>query len=135
MPPLNNLFCDYDTLKNIEAVKDTKFFWRLSAVIVTLEIMKKINAGIASQNFLTFEDILTGCSLDRGTLETVVEDLSKQVTSMSIFFDTMESYVAELDNRLKMMAECYKAIQKLQIDNQIISPTDEIPDPAIVWRS
>lgn len=103
-------------------------------MIVTVEMMKRINAGIASKKYLLMRDIANGCSLDPLALEAAIESLDTPVTSMSVFFDALSSYIIELENRMKMMSECYKAIQKLQIDNEIITVTDEDPDPAIIWR-
>lgn len=102
---------------------------------ITVDMMKKINAGIASKKYLTVKDIAAGCSLDAGALEAAAdEDMDKQITSMTMFFDILSAYLAEIDNRMKMMNECYKAIQKLQMDNDMIQVTDETPDPAIIWR-
>lgn len=101
---------------------------------ISVEMMKRINAGIASKNYLTVRDMISGCDLDEKALEAAAGNLDTQLTTMTLFFDTLSSYLAEIDNRMKMMSECYKAIQKLQLDNDMIHISDETPDPAIIWR-
>lgn len=101
---------------------------------ITIGMMKKVNATVKSGSFLAMRDLIDECGLDEGVLQTAVGDLDAKVKSMSGFFDAMHKYVAQLDNRLKMMKECYQAIQKLQADNELIEITPEIPDPPIIWR-
>lgn len=101
---------------------------------ITVDMMKRVNAGIASKKYLTMADIASGCSLDAAALEAAVESLDTEVKSMDMFFEAMSKYIALIGERLTMMSECYKAIRQLQIDNEIIFITDEDPDPAIVWR-
>lgn len=45
----------------------------------------------------------------------------------------MDAYLKELHKRVKMLNECYMAIQKLQIENDIIEASQELPDPPIIW--
>lgn len=101
---------------------------------ITIDTMKKINATVKSGKYLTMGDLVGECGLDEGVLQMAVGDLAAQIKSMTGFFDAMNSYIAQLSNRLKMMSECYLAIQKLQLDNDMIEKTPEMPDPPIIWR-
>lgn len=103
-------------------------------MIVTVDMMKRVNAAILSGKHMTKADLVDGCMLDQGALEAAVGALDAPIKTMTEFFEVLDEYIAELQNRLKMMGECYKAIQKLQIDNEIIKMTDEDTDPAIIWR-
>jgi gamma-glutamylcysteine synthetase len=96
--------------------------------------MKRINASVASGDFLPIREISKACMLDETILSSAVGDLDKPVKSMTFFFQALSSYLTELQKRVKMMSECYAAIQKLQMKHNVISVTADMPDPAIVWN-
>jgi hypothetical protein len=98
-----------------------------------MEVLKKINASVASGNYLQVREISNECMLDETILRSAISDLDKPVKSMTFFFQVLSSYLAELQKRVKIMSECYTAIQKLQMKHSVISVTADVPDPAIVW--
>jgi hypothetical protein len=101
-------------------------------VIITIDILKKINGSIAAGEFLLMREIAKECCLDEKVLEAVSGDLGKEISSMGLFLKTIDLYIIETRNRVKMLNECYKAIQKLQIDNGVIKKTAD-GDPPILW--
>lgn len=101
---------------------------------ITVDMMKKVNAGIASKKYVTMQEVADQCALDPSVLEAAVDSLEAEITTMDMLFEALSKYLEELSGRLKMMLECYRAIQKLQIDNEVIYISDEHPDPAIIWR-
>lgn len=104
-------------------------------MIISVEIMKNINSAIASGNFIPISQLEQDCALDGNILKTVAGDVDKPITSMSLFFSTIASYLSEVQKRVKMMNECYAAIQKLQIKHNIIEATAENQEPAIIWTN
>lgn len=104
-------------------------------MIVSVAMMKKVNAGVMSGNYLTLDDVARGCSLDPSAMSSAAGgELDRPIKSMGEFFEALDAYIAEISKRLKMMSECYTAIQKLQIEHEMITKTDENPDPPIIWR-
>ncbi|MDL2264693.1 hypothetical protein LJC31_08590 [Synergistaceae bacterium OttesenSCG-928-I11] len=103
-------------------------------MIVTVEVMKRVNASVASGNYMSTGELASACMLDETVLRSAVGDLDKPVKSMTVFFQALSSYLTELQKRVKMMSECYTAIQKLQMKHDLISATADAPDPAIVWQ-
>jgi hypothetical protein len=101
-------------------------------LIITIDILKKINGSIADGKFLTMKEIAKECCLDEKILEVVSGDLGKSVSSVNFFLKTMDAYLSETRKRVKMLNECYSAIQKLQIDHGVISNSAQ-GDPPIVW--
>jgi hypothetical protein len=102
------------------------------AVIITIDILKKINGSIVAGELISMGEIAKECCLDEKVLEAVAGDLGKKISSMGFFLRTIDSYIIETRNRVKMLNECYQAIQKLQIDNGIIKKTAD-GDPPILW--
>jgi hypothetical protein len=100
-------------------------------VIITIDILKKINGSIASGKFFTMGEIAQECCLDEKVLEVVGGDLNNNVTSMNTFLKTMDAYLSEMQKRVKMLNECYNAIQKLQLTHGVIKKG--AGDPPIVW--
>jgi hypothetical protein len=101
-------------------------------VIITIDILKKINGSIAGGRFLTMREIAKECCLDEKVLEVVSGDLGRDVSSMNFFLKTMDAYLSETRKRVKMLNECYSAIQKLQIDHGVIDKSAG-GDPPILW--
>jgi hypothetical protein len=101
-------------------------------VIITIDILKKINGSIANGKFFTMREIAKECCLDEKVLEVVSGDLGKDVSSMNFFLKTIDAYLSETRKRVKMLNECYSVIQKLQIDHGVISGS-ESEDPPIRW--
>jgi hypothetical protein len=101
-------------------------------VIITIDILKKINGSIAAGELLTMGEIAKECCLDEKVLEVVSGDLGKKIASMGFFLNTIDSYLVETRKRVKMLNECYNAIQKLQIEHGVIKET-EGGDPPILW--
>jgi hypothetical protein len=101
-------------------------------VIITIDILKKINGSIANGTLLTMREIAKECCLDEKVLGVVSGDLDKKVVSMNFFLNTIDAYLAETRNRVKILNECYSAIQKLQIDHGVIKKTAD-GDPPILW--
>ena len=104
-------------------------------MIINIEVMKRINASVASGSYMPISQLEKECALDGDVLKVVAGDVEKPVTSLNFFFRTISAYLAEMQKRVKMMDECHAAIQKLQIENKIIEATEENPEPAIVWAS
>jgi hypothetical protein len=102
-------------------------------MVITVDILKKINRLIASGNCPTLSQVAEECSLDEKMLTHVCGDLGRTVPSMVFFFSAMESYLEEMGKRLKMMSECYRAIQKMQIENGFIKPLDKPDVTPIIW--
>ncbi|MDR3354534.1 MAG: hypothetical protein LBO21_05805 [Synergistaceae bacterium] len=102
-------------------------------MVITVDILKKINRLIASGNYPTLGQVAAECSLDKKMLTHVCGDLGRTVPSMIFFFNAMESYLEETAKRLKMMSECYRAIQKMQIENGFIKPQDKPDVTPIIW--
>jgi hypothetical protein len=105
----------------------------LGTVIITIDILKKINGSIASGKFLILGEIAKECCLDEKVLEVVAGDLSRGISSMGFFLKTMDAYLSEIQKRVKMLGECYNAIQKLQIEHGVIKKPPKDGDPPIVW--
>jgi hypothetical protein len=101
-------------------------------VIITIDILKKINGSIAVGKLLTMSEIAKECCLDEKVLEVVCGDLALGVSSMTSFLRTIDAYLTETRKRVKMLNECYTAIQKLQIEHGVIDKT-ESEDPPILW--
>jgi hypothetical protein len=101
-------------------------------VIITIDILKKINGSITDGALLTMREIAKECCLDEKVLEVVSGDLEKKVASMRFFLKTIDAYLIETRNRVKILSECYSAIQKLQIDHGVIKKTGD-GDPPILW--
>ena len=97
---------------------------------ITVDILKKINSSVATGDLLPIGQFAKECGLDEDLLKTVAGSLDEPVVSVNYFFATMESYVSEVQKRIRMLSECYSAIQKLQMDNGIIKNGDQ---PAIIW--
>lgn len=102
-------------------------------MIITIDILKKINGSIASNTFYTIRELARECYMDEKVLEVVTGDLGREVSSMGNFLEMVELYIVEMQKRVRILNECYHAIQKLQVDNGIIDKTGEIPDPPIIW--
>jgi hypothetical protein len=100
-------------------------------VIITIDILKKINGSIASGKFLTMGEIAQECCLDEKVLEVVAGDLNSGISSMNFFLKAMDAYLVETQKRVKMLNECYNAIQKLQLTHGIIKKGSG--DPPIFW--
>ena len=104
-------------------------------MIINIEVMKRINASVASGSYIPISQLGKECALDGDILKIVAGDVEKPVTSLNLFFRTITAYLAEMQKRVKIMDECHAAIQKLQIEHKIIEVTEENPEPAIVWTS
>jgi hypothetical protein len=102
-------------------------------VVITVDILKKINNSIASGNYLTIGQIAKECSLDEKMLTHVCGDLSRYITSMGFLFSTIDSYLEEMHKRMRMMGDCYRAIQKMQLDNGVIKPWQNPAETPILW--
>ena len=102
-------------------------------MIISIEIMKRINATVTSGKHMPISQLVKECGLDADLLGLVAGDLEQPLTSMNLFFRMIASYLAEMQKRVKMMGECYTAIQKLQIEHKIIEVTADDKEPAIVW--
>jgi chromosomal replication initiation ATPase DnaA len=100
-------------------------------VIITIDILKKINGSIASGKFLTMGEIAQECCLDEKVLEVVAGDLNSNISSMNKFLKTVDAYLIETQKRVKVLSECYNAIQKLQVSHGIIKKGAS--DPPIIW--
>lgn len=100
---------------------------------ITIETLKKIDRAVASGEPLSLADICEECSLDPEILAFVAGELSRKVFCMDLFFGTIESYLVEMDKRVKRMSKQYKAIQSMQIMNGTIEVTSALPDPPIRW--
>jgi hypothetical protein len=101
-------------------------------VIITIDILKKINGSIADGKFFTMGEIAKECCLDEKVLEVVSGDLGQNVSSMNFFLNTMDAYLSETRKRVKMLSECYNAIQKLQLEHGVIDKSSG-EDPSILW--
>jgi hypothetical protein len=101
-------------------------------VIITIDILKKINGSIADGKFLTIGEIAKECCLDEKVLEVVSGDLGQNISSMNFFLDAMDAYLSETRKRVKMLGECYNAIQKLQLEHGVIDKSLG-GDPPILW--
>lgn len=104
-------------------------------MLVTVDVLKKMNDSIASGNPPLISDLISECALDEAILKESVGDLGKSISSMTVFFQTMTAYLAEVQKRVKVMSECYFAIQKLQLKYSIIEATPDVQDPPIVWNN
>jgi hypothetical protein len=102
-------------------------------VVITVDILKKVNSSLVSGNHLTLGQIAEECSLDEKMLMHVCGDLGRKVSSMGFLFSTLDSYLEEVSKRMKMMSECYRAIQKMQIENGIVKPFEKPDATPIVW--
>lgn len=102
-------------------------------MIITIDMLRRINSSVASGDLLTLGQLAEECGLDVKILELLFGDLTQKVPSMAFFFNTMEDYLKELHKRIKILSECYTAIQRLQIENNIIEASQEASDPPIVW--
>jgi hypothetical protein len=100
-------------------------------MIITIDIMKKINNSIASAKYMSLSDMAKECYLDEKLLESVVGELDKPLTSMRAFFSMIEEYITATQKRVKMLNECYNAIQRAQIDSGAIAA--DVQDPPILW--
>jgi hypothetical protein len=52
---------------------------------------------------------------------------------MKFFLKIIDEYLSETQKRVKMLGECYHAIQKLQIEHGVIEKLPEGGDPPIIW--
>jgi hypothetical protein len=102
-------------------------------MIITIDMMKKLNDSLAEAKPLSFLELAKECYLDEKLLSFIIGELDKPVPSMKMFFSAMDDYLAEMRKRVKMLDECYTAIQKAQIEQSIITATSDSPDPPIVW--
>ena len=102
-------------------------------MIITVDILKKINNAIEDGKPLTLAEVGGECSLDLGMLSLVAGDLSQNINGMDSFFLTIESYLIEMDKRVKKMSKLYKGIQQMQIQNGTIAAAGMIADPPIRW--
>ncbi|MDR1917264.1 MAG: hypothetical protein LBQ58_11915 [Synergistaceae bacterium] len=102
-------------------------------MIITIDIMKKLNDSFATNSLMSFADMAKECYLDEKLLSFLIGELDMPITSMKIFFATIDEYLAEMQKRAKMLSECYTAIQHVQIEQSIIKTTPDVPDPPILW--
>ncbi|MDR1965654.1 MAG: hypothetical protein LBQ36_02990 [Synergistaceae bacterium] len=102
-------------------------------MVITIDILKKINSSIASGSFMTMRELACDCYLDEKILERIFGSLEQPVRSMGLFFSTINQYIAEMQKRVKMLNECYTAVQKAQIAGSAIKATQKNPDPPIIW--
>lgn len=103
-------------------------------MLITVEILKRVNGSIATGTPMSLHDLIPECALDEAVLKEAMGNLDKPVSSMSVFFEAMIAYVDEVQKRVKVMSECYNAIQKLQMKYSLIEATSDLPDPPIVWK-
>lgn len=115
----------------VSAISSRRYFH----VIVTVEVLKKINGSLVSGQAFTVGDMARECALDEAILKAVEKDLSRPLESVNAFFQLMASYLSEMQKRVKIMSECYTAIQKLQIKHAVISTSAERQFPPIVWEN
>ncbi|MDR1650478.1 MAG: hypothetical protein LBR87_01670 [Synergistaceae bacterium] len=102
-------------------------------MVITIDIMKKINGAIASGSMVSLREIAKECYLDERLLESVIGEIDGPVKSMKFFFSCIERYITETQKRVKMLDECYTAIQQAQLKAKAINATKELPDPPIIW--
>lgn len=102
-------------------------------MIITVDVLKKVNGAIAEGRPLSLAEMADECALDAKTLELVAGDLSQKITGMSFFFATVKSYLVEMDKRVKKLSDRYREIQWLQSESGVIRTTQEMPDPPIKW--
>jgi hypothetical protein len=77
-------------------------------------------------------EIAKECCLDEKLLEVVSGDLSQNISSMNYFLKTVDAYLTETRKRIKMLNECYNAIQKIQLEHGVIDKNED-GDPPILW--
>ncbi|MDR1471924.1 MAG: hypothetical protein LBS75_05315 [Synergistaceae bacterium] len=102
-------------------------------MIITIDIMKKLNDSLVSSSPLSFADLAKECYLDEKLLACLIGELDRPVTSMKTFFSAVDDYLVEMRRRVKMLDECYTAIQHAQMEQAIITVTPDDPAPPIVW--
>jgi hypothetical protein len=95
--------------------------------------MKKINGAIASGNYASLREIASECCLDEKILESVIGEIDKPIKSMKFFFSMVDQYIQEVQKRVKMLGECYAAVQMAQLGSSAIKKTKELPDPPVIW--
>lgn len=102
-------------------------------MVITLDILKKIDHAIVNGKPLSLSEIGEECCLDSEILTFVAGELSQEISCMDFFFSTLVSYLVEMDKRVKRMNKQYKAIQSMQIMNGTIEATSAFPDPPVKW--
>ncbi len=102
-------------------------------MIITVDVLKKVNGAIAEGKPLSLAEMADECALDARMLELVAGDLSRKITGMSFFFAMVKSYLIEMDKRVKKLSDRYREIQWLQSESGAIKVTPETPDPPINW--
>ena len=103
-------------------------------VIVTVEVLRKINSVLASGQVFSVADMARECSLDETILKVVEKDFSRPLESVNAFFRLVSAYLAEMQKRVKIMDECYTAIQQLQLKHAVIKASTGVQNPPIVWE-
>lgn len=103
-------------------------------MIITVDVLKKINGAIAKGEPLSLSQVADECSLDAKMLSLVAGDLSQKITGMRSFFTTMQLYLVEMDKRVKRLEAKYKEIQSLQIASGMIEATGTMSDPPLEWQ-
>jgi len=108
-------------------------YWRIFGMVITIDIMKKINGSIASGNFISLREIARDCYLDEKIFESITGELDRPIKSMKFFFSSIDQYILETQKRVKMLGECYSAVQAAQLSGNVIKATNELSDPPILW--
>ena len=65
-------------------------------MIITIDILKKINGSIELNTFYTIRELARECYMDEKVLEAVAGDLGREVSSIGGFLNMMESYIMEM---------------------------------------
>jgi len=106
---------------------------RCADLIITVDILKKINNSAASGKPLPASEVASLCSLDEKLLQRACGKLDQPVQSLNAFFRMMDAYLKETADRIKALGDCCASIQKLQAERGVIKQGAKGKDAPIVW--